>query len=165
VYTFPVYKDIDYHLGPFYFDSVYAQLFGTAGNCWGFRPKYYIDERTGHPRTDPSVQIEGTQFVTGGTLWVVPGSQRREIPFIDIPESNGNFLLYDIGFELRLKAYLHNIFRWNSFVRFAYGFNDIIGQGDVNNDKISSDHFPNDPLHDEQQTKSLRIFVGLGSSF
>jgi hypothetical protein len=165
IYTFPVYKDIDYHLGPFYFDSVYAQLFGTAGNAWGYSPKYIIDERTGHPRTDPTIKIEGTQFVSGGTPWIVPGSVRREIPFVDIPESNGNYLLYDIGFELRMKAFLHNVFRWNSFVRFAYGLNDIIGSGDTNNDGVSSDHFPNDPLYDEQQTKSFRVFVGLGSNW
>ncbi|NOZ88080.1 MAG: hypothetical protein GXP49_17835 [Deltaproteobacteria bacterium] len=166
VYTFPIYRDIDYHLGPFYFDSVFAQLFGTAGNCWGFRGKYYMDSRTGKPRYDPIAKIEGTNFVSGGIPWVIPGSVRREIPFVDYSEENGNYLLYDLGFELRMKAFIDNVIRWNSFVRIAYGLNDIFGRGgDINNDSIYSDHYPNDPLHDEQQTKSFRVFVGIGSNW
>lgn len=37
-YRMPLYRDFDKKIGPFYFDSLYLQFFGTAGNLWSFRP-------------------------------------------------------------------------------------------------------------------------------
>ena len=46
-YRMPLYRDFDTKIGPFYFDSLYLQFFGTAGNIWSFRPRPLESTETG----------------------------------------------------------------------------------------------------------------------
>lgn len=154
-YRFPIYRHIDRKFGPFYFASVWGELFGTAGNLWGYtaewdRNKFGDIRRHEETYWDPEVK---------------PGTVRREKPFFDIASKNGNYMLYDVGFALKLKAYLFGYIPWNSFIRVAYGLNDIIGQYEVNDDRVYVDIYPNDGLYAESEPKSLRISIGIGSDF
>jgi Tol biopolymer transport system component len=154
-YRFPIYRHIDRKFGPFYFASVWGEVFGTAGNLWGYTGEYVRDvygNIARHPESyyDP--------YVKRGTV-------RREIPFVDIASKNGNYMLYDVGFALKLKAYMFGYLPWNSFVRVAYGLNDVIGQNEVNDDRVYVDVFPNDASMAESEPKSLRISIGIGSDF
>ena len=65
-----------------------------------------------------------------------PGDIKREVPFRDVAYKNGNRMLYDAFAELRVAGVFREGSSWNSFVRFAYGFNDIRGYGDVDGDGI-----------------------------
>ena len=54
---------------------------------------------------------------------------------------------------------------WNSFVRVAYGLNDIVGQYEVNDDNAFIDSLPNNALYAETEPKSLRFSIGIGTDF
>ena len=154
-YRFPIYRHIDRKFGPFYFASVWGEFFGTAGNLWGYTAEYELDKYGNIRRHDE-------------TYWdaaVKPGTVRREIPFVDIATKNGNYMLYDVGFALKLKAYMFGYLAWNSFIRVAYGLNDVVGSSEVNDDRVYVDIFPNNALYAESENKSLRISIGIGSDF
>ncbi len=154
-YRFPIYRHIDRKFGPFYFASVWGELFGTAGNLWGYTAEYDRDKYGNIRRHDE-------------TYWdaaVKPGTVRREVPFKDIATKNGNYMLYDVGFTLKLKAFLFGYIPWNSFFRVAYGLNDVIGTNEVNDDDVYVDVYPDNGLYAEGEPKSLRISIGIGSDF
>lgn len=70
-YRMPLYRDWDKKIGPFYFDSVYLQFFGTAGNMWSFRPR-------------PS-------SLEDGPLGIAPTAQTgniRELPLVGLFDSD-----------------------------------------------------------------------------
>jgi hypothetical protein len=171
-YRFPIVRRMDKKVGAFYFDSLYAQVFTTAGNIWGFTCDYPRNEH-GDVLTYANAADYGySGVVPDGRLahfsndpYCPPGRARREIPFIDVAQQNGNYLLYDVGFDLMLKANIFNYLPWNSFIRVAYGLNDMRGRNDVNGDNIFNDVFPNDPLVSEEETKRFRISIGIGGAF
>ena len=63
------------------------------------------------------------------------------------------------------KAFIFGTTGWNSFVRVAYGLNDVIGQYEMNDDYVYVDAYPNNFLYAESEPKSLRISIGIGSNF
>lgn len=154
-YRFPFWRKIDKMFGPFYFASLWGEVSFTAGNLWGYTANYVHDrygniQRNTESYWDPAVQ---------------PGSVRREVPFVDMSAKNGNYMLYDVGFTLKLKAYMFGYIGWNSFIRVAYPFNTINGAVDVNNDDVFVDAFPNDAMKAEVKRKALRFSIGIGSDF
>ncbi len=154
-YRFPIYRHIDRKFGPFYFAAVWGEVFGTAGNLWGYTGEFNRDvygniQRNPESYWDPDIKR---------------GTVRREIPFVDIASKNGNYMLFDVGFSLKLKAYMFGYIPWNSFFRVAYGLNDIVGQYEVNDDRVYVDVYPNNANYAESEPKSLRISIGIGSDF
>ncbi|HUU00217.1 MAG TPA: hypothetical protein VM425_02110 [Myxococcota bacterium] len=154
-YRFPVLRNIDRRFGPFYFVSLWAEISGTAGNLWGYTADFKQD-KYGNIMRNPESYWDPA---------VIPGSIRRERPFLDISSKNGNYMLYDISFTLKLKAMLFGTNSWNSFIRVAYGLNDIVGQYEVNDDNAFVDAYPNNALYAETEPKSLRLAIGIGSDF
>jgi hypothetical protein len=139
--------------GPFYLIGLAGQLSATAGNLWSFRPpsdptKFYRD------RYDERVAYN-------------PDDIRREIPFIDEAYKNGNRMLYDVSAEIRMSSELYHTMGWDSFVRLAYGFNEIRGWGDVNGDDIldTNDSALGDELSNETEPAGFRLYVGLGTGW
>lgn len=152
-YRFPVRRELNRRLGPLYFYDVTAQIMGTAGNMWSYEAPedpadYYRNEY-------------GDRVAYDGS------SLHREIPFVDIAHKNGNSLLYDAGAELRVSASLFNGVPWNSFLRLAYGFNEIRGYGDVNGDDIqdTTQNAIGDDLSNETEKPGVRVYVGLGTGW
>jgi hypothetical protein len=146
-YRFPVKRNIDKKLGILYVESIYAQLFGTAGNLWS----YHIEEGA------------RTKEIQGGEIALDPSKVRREWPG-QRAEKNGQFAVFDVGAELRFRMNLFNRSPWNTFVRLAYGFNKIGGVGDVDGDDIYTN--AEDPnlgnLSSERVRGGVRAYVGLG---
>ena len=91
----------------------------------------------------------------------------REIPFKDIAYKNGNYMLYDLSFELRMSSVLYHTMSWDSFFRLAYGFNEIRGWGDVDGDDIfdTNDSAVGDELSNETEPAGFRIYLGLGTGW
>lgn len=152
-YRFPLRRELNRKVGPFYFYDVTAQFMGTAGNLWSYLPPedpdlYYRNEYGDRVARDPS-------------------TIRREIPFVDVAHKNGNWMLFDAGTELRVSGSLFNGAFWNSFFRVAYGFNEIRGYGDVNGDDIqdTTDNAIGDELSNETEKPGLRFYVGLGTGW
>lgn len=162
-YRFPIVTDMNKKIGPLYVFDLHGQIMGTAGNMWSYRPpddpdKYYTN------RFDARVAYDERDI-------------RREIPFVDYSYKNSpvdekgkvdpNYLLTDIGAELRLSSTLFNRASWNSFVRVAYGFNEIRGVGDVNGDDIIStaDNGLGDSLSNETEAPGVRVYLGLGTGW
>lgn len=113
-YRFPVLRDISLKAGYWYFSNLYAQVFGSAGNVWGFRP----DGRRERPIGLNSEAVRLSNV----------GDARQTVPFIttgDTAWGNGNKLLYDAGFEIRLEGAMLNRYTFNSFFRTAWGFQDL----------------------------------------
>ncbi|MEC8380838.1 MAG: hypothetical protein VXZ96_10980, partial [Myxococcota bacterium] len=139
--------------GPLYITGVYAQFGGTAGNLWSFRPPsdpadFY------RSRFDERIAYNSEDVV-------------REIPFRDIAYKNGNYMLYDLSFELRMSSVLYHTMSWDSFFRLAYGFNEIRGWGDVDGDDIfdTNDSAVGDELSNETEPAGFRIYLGLGTGW
>jgi len=152
-YRFPIRRELNRKIGPFYFYDVTAQVMGTAGNLWSYRipydeSKYYRNEYGDRVVRDPN-------------------DIRREIPFVDSAYKNGNYLLYDAGTELRVSGGIFNGAYWNSFVRVAYGFNEVRGYGDVNGDDIqdTTDNAIGDELSNETEMPGPRVYIGLGTGW
>jgi hypothetical protein len=154
-YRFPIARRIDKKFGPFYFVSVWGEFSGTAGNLWGYTADYMRDNYGNIMRNDESYYDPK----------IVNGTIRREVPFVDIASKNGNYILYDVSFTLKLKAFIFGTTGWNSFFRVAYGLNDVIGQYEMNDDYVYVDAYPNNFLYAESEPKSLRISIGIGSNF
>ncbi len=92
----------------------------------------------------------------------------REVPFKDNSYKTGdNFLLYDAGAEIRVKGAMFNSAYWDSFLRVAYGFNDIRGYGDVDGDDIydTSENAIGDELSNEVHPAGFRVYIGLGTGW
>ncbi|MCB9778162.1 MAG: PD40 domain-containing protein [Alphaproteobacteria bacterium] len=152
-YRFPVHEWHRVAVGPLFFHGLYAQFGATAGNLWSFRPpeessKFYRNrygERIAYDKADV----------------------KREIPLIDEAYKNGNYLLYDAMAEIRLASTMFHTSSWDSFVRFAYGFNEVRGYGDVDGDDIydTSDNAFGDELSNETEKPGLRVYIGLGTGW
>ena len=153
-YRFPLARDLNAKLGPFYLESLYLQVFGSVGNLWSYR-------------------VEGPTHVEGYS--VVPdadGSIRRELPFKDYAHKNStpgapNYVLSDVGIELRIRSFIWNDWDWDSFVRLAYGLRPTAGYGDVNADGISSSLARDSAseLSSEIERPTLRVYVGIGTGW
>jgi len=160
-YRFPIARQIDKKIGPIYFESLHMQFFGTVGNFWSYKVKDGED----------TVQLFGENVVTdaqgrqGGKI-KTGGAVQREWPGMESSE-NGNYVLGDLGLELRLAANLFNRSQWLTSFSVAYGFNDTAGRGDQNNDGIftnSSD--PSIALRaDEKEPAGFRFYINIGSGW
>jgi len=126
---------------------------GTAGNFWSY--------------TAPTNPANYYRNQYGDRVAYNPEKVRREIPFVDTAYKNGNAMLYDAGAELRVSAALFNNFSWDSFVRLAYGFNEIRGYGDVNGDDVqdTTDNAIGDELSNETEKPGFRFYLGLGTGW
>lgn len=152
-YRFPIRREWNKRVGPFYFYDVTGQVMGSAGNFWSYRPPedadaYYRNEY-------------GERVARNGEDVI------REIPFVDAAYKNGNAMLFDAGAELRVSASIFNTAGWDSFFRVVYGFNEIRGYGDVNGDDIqdSTDSAIGDELSNETEKPGFRFYVGLGTGW
>ena len=152
-YRFPISRRVKEAYGPLFIHGIYGQIGGTAGNLWSYRPpddpdKFYRDSY-------------------GDRVAYDAGEVRREIPFVDDAYRNGNYLLYDASVELRVQSVLFHTSNWDSFVRVAYGFNEIRGYGDVNGDGIfdTADSALGDELSSESEKPGPRIYIGLGTGW
>ena len=152
-YRFPVNKHIRQSYGPLFVHGIFAQLGGTVGNLWSFRPP-----------DDPELYYRD-QF--GDRIARNPADIRREIPFVDEAYKNGNYMLTDISAELRIQSTMFHSASWDSFVRVAYGFQEIRGFGDVNGDSIwdTSENAIGDELSNETEKPGIRLYVGLGTGW
>jgi len=153
-YRFPLARNMNRKIGPTYTESLYLQFFGTLGNLWSYR-------------VDGDTHVEGYSVVADD-----PSTIRREIPFKDYayknsPSGNPNYLLADLGVELRVRSFIWNDWDWDSFVRVAYGLKATAGYGDVNADMIQSSVARDaaSELSDEVEPPTLRIYAGLGTGW
>jgi len=152
-YRFPLNAHTHWRWGPITTQGIFMQMGGTAGNLWSFRPpadpnKSYrslYDDRVAYDEADI----------------------RREIPFVDVAYKNGNRMLYDAFTEIRVASVFREGFRWNSFLRLAYGFNEIRGYGDVDGDGIwdTSENGLGDELSTETEPSGWRIYLGIGTGW
>jgi Dipeptidyl peptidase IV (DPP IV) N-terminal region/WD40-like Beta Propeller Repeat len=94
-YRFPILKEIDVQLWAFYFDKLYAGVFGDVGNLWS------------HPSTKEGMYNLNTLF-----------DKNYDGEFN--PEDD---LLTDIGLEIRMSMFLFAS-GWDSFIKIAHGFQD-----------------------------------------
>ena len=126
---------------------------GTAGNLWSYS---IPDDPTTYYRNE-----YGDRVVRD------PQDIHREIPFVDDAYKNGNYLLYDAGAELRVSGGIFNGASWNSFLRVAYGFNEIRGYSDVNGDDIqdTTENAIGDELSNETEKPGARVYIGLGTGW
>jgi len=152
-YRFPIQDWGRKQVGPLFLHGLYAQLGGTAGNLWSFRPP-----------TDASSFYRNRY---GERIAYNPSDIHREIPLVDKAYKNGNYLLYDAIAEVRLNGTMFHTSQWDSFVRFAYGFNRVRGYGDVNGDGIydTSNNSFGDELSNETENPGLRVYIGLGTGW
>jgi hypothetical protein len=152
-YRFPIRRQINRKVGPFYFYDLTAQVMGTAGNFWSYRA--------------PENEADYYRNQYGDRVAYRPENIRREIPFIDYAYKNGNAMLYDAGAEVRLGITAFNNGFWNSFFRVAYGFNEVRGYGDVNGDDIqdTTDNAIGDELSNEVEPAGFRFYLGLGTGW
>ena len=76
-------------------------------------------------------------------------------------------MLYDVSAEVRMSSVLYHTMSWDSFVRVAYGFNEIRGFGDVDGDMIfdSSDNTLNSELSNETEPAGIRLYLGFGTGW
>ena len=167
--TLPIRRNIDKKFGVLYLESIWLQFFGTAGNFWSYR----------------TVEGAETYDFYGDPVAVNEDDVIRELPFSDrlekCPQSvrdrnggecgralfpvatmNGNRMLFDAGVELRIRANLFNRSSWNSFIRVAYGFNEVGGIFDVDGDDIVTNvDDPNlNALSSEKERPSIRFYIG-----
>ena len=152
-YRFPIRRQLNRKIGPFYFYDLTAQVMGTAGNFWSYRA--------------PEDESDYYRNAFGDRVAYREQDVRREIPFMDYAYKNGNSMLYDAGAELRVGAAIFNNFSWDSFFRVAYGFNRIRGYGDVNGDDIqdTTDNAIGDELSNETEAPGFRFYIGLGTGW
>jgi hypothetical protein len=153
-YRFPVARQINKKFGPLYIYSIYGQFGGTAGNFWSYRA--------------PDESEVGTYYYDGAGQRVAydPADVRREIPFRDKAYKNGNTLLTDANAELRVSAAMFGGY-WNSFVRLAYGFNEVGGIGDVDGDNIQDTRETGlgNALSGETEQPGPRLYIGFGTGW
>jgi Tol biopolymer transport system component len=153
-YRFPITRpEQKWMYGPFYLTGLYGQISSTAGNLWSFRPP-----------SDPS-EFYRTRY--DERVAYNPSDVRREIPFVDTAYKNGNHMLYDLSAEVRMTSVLYHTMSWDSFIRVAYGFNEIRGWGDVDGDDIfdTNDSALGDELSNETEPAGIRLYLGLGTGW
>jgi hypothetical protein len=153
-YRFPLTRpEQNWLWGPFYLYGLYAQVGGTAGNLWSFRPP------------DDPKKFYRSRY--GERIAYDPADVVREIPFQDTAYKNGNSMLYDLSFELRMTSMLYHTASWNSFLRVAYALNEIRGYGDVNGDDVfdTNDSALGDELSNEYEPPGFRFYLGLGTGW
>jgi hypothetical protein len=154
-YRFPLIRDLNWKHGPVYTESMYLQIFGSVGNLWSYR-------------------VEGPSHVEGYS--VVPdagrGRVRREVPFKDYasknsPQGAANYVLTDVGAELRVRSFIWNDWDWDSFLRVAYGLQSTAGYGDVNADLVQSSaaRDASSELSDEVEPPTMRVYLGVGTGW
>ena len=165
-YRFPIRTKMNKKIGPLYLYDLYAQVMGTAGNLWSYRPPTDPDDYFTN-RFDDKIAYNPEETVVA------------EVPFRDYAYKNNPdpgacedwdlrcTLLYDVGVELRLSGTLFNSSYWNSFLRVAYGFNEIRGIGDVNGDDFTdtSDSTLGDSFSNETEIPGVRVYLGLGTGW
>ncbi|MDP2311084.1 MAG: hypothetical protein Q8P18_34000 [Pseudomonadota bacterium] len=152
-YRFPIRRELNKRLGPFYFYDVTGQVMGTAGNFWSYQP--------------PEDEADFYRNEYGERVARDASTVTREVPFLGLANKNGNAMLFDAGAELRVSASIFSGASWDSFVRVVYGFNEIRGYGDVNGDDIqdSTDSAIGDELSNETEKPGVRVYVGLGTGW
>jgi len=152
-YRFPLNRYSYTRWGPMTAQGVWMQFGGSAGNLWSYRPP-----------EDPSASYR-SQY--DDRIAYNPGDIRREIPFKDVAYKNGNRMLYDAFAEVRIASVFREGMYWNSFLRFAYGFNDIRGYDDVDGDGIfdTSETGVGDELSAEVEPAGWRFYLGLGTGW
>ncbi len=173
-YRFPIARNIKKGIGPIFVDALHGQVMGGAGNLWSFRPP---DDESLYWRNAWDERIAND-----------PDDIYREVPFKDVAYKNAptdkldrcyegvgqaadcsffDTLLYDVGAELRVTASMFNSAYWDSFVRVAYGFNEIRGVGDVDGDDIydTSESAIGDELSNETHPAGFRVYIGLGTGW
>jgi hypothetical protein len=152
-YRFPIDGHSTWRYGPFTTSGIYGQFGGTAGNLWSFRPPQ-----------DPS---KSYRSMYDDRIAYDPADIKREIPFIDKAYKNGNYMLYDTFAEVRVSSIFRDTANWDSFLRVAYGFNEIKGYGDVNGDGIwdTSESGVGDELSSETEPAGWRVYLGFGTGW
>ncbi|MBN2797960.1 MAG: PD40 domain-containing protein [Deltaproteobacteria bacterium] len=153
-YRFPIITDIDRRWGAFYLYDIHAQVGGTAGNLWSFRP----------PEEDDTSAYYYDNY--GQRVAYDPSSVRREIPFIDKAYKNNNWMLFDTMAEVRVSSALMTA-SWSSFFRVSYAFNEITGIQDPNGDDISetTDTGFGNSLSAETEKPGPRFYLGIGTGW
>jgi len=138
--------------------AIHMQVGGTAGNMWSFRPP-----------TDPDLYYRSAYEER---IARNEDDVEREIPFLDYSAKNSpvdkeNRLLFDASAELRVTSVIFHGAYWNSFIRAAYGFNEIRGIGDVDGDDIydTSENALGDELSNETEPSGLRVYIGIGTGW
>ncbi len=153
-YRFPIKGHLKKKIGPIWLDSIYGQVMGGAGNLWSFQPP---DDPDKYWRNEWDERIANN-----------PDEIEREIPFVDESyKTGGHRMLYDAGAEIRVAGAMFNSAYWNSFVRVAYGFQEIRGIGDVDGDDIydTSENAIGDELSNETHPAGFRVYIGLGTGW
>ncbi len=152
-YRFPLNRYGFWRTGPITTNGIYMQLGGTAGNLWSYRP--------------PEDESKSYRSQYDDRIAYNPEDVRREIPFVDEAYKNGNKMLYDAFAEVRVASDFRDGMGWNSFVRLAYGFNEIRGYGDVDGDGIydTSESGVGDELSSETEPAGWRLYLGLGTGW
>jgi hypothetical protein len=76
-------------------------------------------------------------------------------------------MLYDTFAEVRVSSIFRDTANWDSFLRVAYGFNEIKGYGDVNGDGIwdTSESGVGDELSSETEPAGWRVYLGFGTGW
>ena len=174
-YRLPIVRNLDKKFGILYLESIYLQFFTTWGNFWSYHIRDGADTY---------------EYVFGDPVAYDSDDVIPELPFSDrldncpletklrndgdcgqalfpVAQKNGNRILGDIGVEFRIRANLFNRSSWNSFIRLAYGFNEVGGMWDVDGDDIVTN--VSDPnvgsLSSEREKPSLRLYIGLGTGW
>jgi len=152
-YRFPINREIKRQIGPLFIYGIYGQVGGTAGNLWSYSPP-----------SDPSLYYRDR---AGDRIARNADDIRREIPFVDVAHKNGNRILYDAQAELRVQSTMFHSASWDSFIRFAYAFNEIRGYGDVDGDGVfdTSQNAIGDELSNETEKPGVRVYLGLGTGW
>ena len=152
-YRFPLSRYSYWRLGPASINGIYMQMGGTAGNLWSFRP--------------PEDESKSYRSQYDDRIAYDPADVRREIPFVDEAYKNGNHMLYDAFAEVRVASVFREGMGFNSFVRLAYGFNEIRGYGDVDGDGITdtSETGVGDALSAETEPAGWRLYLGIGTGW
>jgi hypothetical protein len=76
-------------------------------------------------------------------------------------------MLYDVAAELRVTSVLYHTMAWDSFLRLAYGFNEIRGYGDVDGNDVADTNNSalGDELSSETEPAGFRLYIGLGTGW
>ena len=151
-YRFPINQYMAKQLGPLFIHGIFAQVGGTAGNLWSYD-------------IEPGAEV--TYDLFGRAAAVNSADVKREIPFVDVAHKNGNRLLTDASAELRVQATIFHGQPWDSFLRVAWGFNEIGGTNDVNGDGIfdTSTNALSAELSNETERPGPRVYLGFGTGW
>jgi hypothetical protein len=76
-------------------------------------------------------------------------------------------MLYDAFAEVRIASIFRDTASWDSFLRMAYGFQEIGGYGDVNEDGVwdTSENGVGDELSVETEPAGWRVYLGFGTGW